>query len=225
MMERLAGLWLAACCSACVIGSRPLEVPHPSERARVLVVSDGLLPPLDKPARHAWFAVRRKGERSWERWEVWAGGTQWGYVGRFQGEPFRPIAGDVRVHGVILDERASDIIACIERETPRYEWRDDYVPWPGPNSNTYVDVLIRRCDVGVDLPATAIGKDFRGYVVGASTTEGGTGLQLETPLVGVKAGLTEGIELHLLYYVVGIDLWPPALIVPFGVGRFGFDDR
>jgi hypothetical protein len=95
--------------------------------------------------------------------------------------------------------------------------------WPGPNSNTYVDVMMRRCKLRADLPATAIGKDFRGWI-GASWTSGGTGFQIETPLVGVKLGLTEGVEVHILALTIGVDWWPPALILPLGGGRIGFAD-
>jgi hypothetical protein len=60
--------------------------------------------------------------------------------------------------------------------------------------------------------------------LGASLTSGGTGIQVETPIVGVKLGLKEGVELHVLALAFGVDLWPPALIVPFGSGRVGFED-
>jgi len=32
-------------------------------------------------------------------------------------------------------------------------------------------------------------------------------------------------DLHLLALAFGIDLWPPALILPIDPGRLGFDDR
>jgi hypothetical protein len=76
----------------------------------------------------------------------------------------------------------------------------------------------------MDLPAPSIGKDYRG-VFGVSGTSGGTGVQLETPLVGAKVGLTEGIEAHVLGMALGVDVWPPALIVPVEHGRVGFADR
>jgi hypothetical protein len=41
----------------------------------------------------------------------------------------------------------------------------------------------------------------------------------------VRLGLTEGVELHLFGMAFGIDLWPPAFIVPIGPGRLGFEDR
>jgi hypothetical protein len=87
-----------------------------------------------------------------------------------------------------------------------------------------VDTLLRACDLHADLPASAIGADYRGWL-GVSWTSGGTGFQVESPVVGFKLGLTEGVEVHLLGLALGVDLWPPALIVPLGPGRIGFADR
>ena len=120
--------------------------------------------------------------------------------------------------------RAERGIACLREHQSEYRPGRKYLPWPGPNSNTFVDSLLRRCRLRADLPATAIGKDYRG-LVGVSRTSGGTGVQFESPVAGFKIGLKEGIEVHFFALVFGIDLWPPALIVPFGPGRLGFDDR
>ena len=62
-------------------------------------------------------------------------------------------------------------------------------------------------------------------MVGVSWTSGGTGVELETPVAGVRLGLTEGVVVQILGISLGIDFWPPALIVPLGPGRLGFDDR
>ena len=119
---------------------------------------------------------------------------------------------------------AEKMIACIRREAPSYPHRNSYHGWPGPNSNTFVDYMMRKCGLRANLAAPSIGKDYRG-LIGLSWTSGGTGFQFETPLLGFKLGLTEGIEIHLLGLGIGIDWWPPAIIVPIGPGRIGFDDR
>jgi len=59
----------------------------------------------------------------------------------------------------------------------------------------------------------------------ASKTSEGTGVQVESPVVGAKIGLAEGLEVHIGTLPFGVDLWPPALIVPIGGGRLGFADR
>lgn len=47
----------------------------------------------------------------------------------------------------------------------------------------------------------------------------------DSAVVGLKLGLSEGIEVHIWTLALGLDLWPPALIVPVGDGRLGFADR
>jgi cytosine/uracil/thiamine/allantoin permease len=43
----------------------------------------------------------------------------------------------------------------------RYRNHGDYNAWPGPNSNTFVATILAAVpEIGVTLPATAIGKDF-----------------------------------------------------------------
>ena len=198
----------------CVVNPRPLDVPR-TRGAVVLLVSTEMPSPIDTIARHAWLVVRKKNESVFYRIEY----------GGFGSGPFGGVSGEL-LHAVWVGEEAEHAIPCLEHHANLGERRirSGYLPWPGPNSNTFVDELLRACDLHADLPATAIGKDYRG-VAGASLTSGGTGVQLETPLVGLKLGLKEGVEVHLLSFVLGIDVWPPALLVPLGSGRFGFDDR
>ncbi len=66
----------------------------------------------------------------------------------------------------------------------------------------------------------SVGKDWRGWIGGGVTSER-TGLQVETPMLGFKIGLKEGIEVHVIGLSFGIDLWPPAIIVPLGPGPAG----
>jgi hypothetical protein len=219
---------LLLCLPACVIVQRPVEVP-PGDGPAVLVGSDALSPPINDLARHPWVALREKG--AWERWEVMCCPSEPPLpMGTVEKSGIGPLVdhggggGDVRVHGVFEGERAREMIACVRARAPRYPYRHSYVVWPGPNSNTFVDWLLRACSIPVDLPGSNVGKDFRGPF-GVSTTSGGTGIQLETPIAGVKIGATEGIELHILTLVIGFDWWPPAILVPLGPGRLGFDDR
>jgi hypothetical protein len=84
--------------------------------------------------------------------------------------------------------------------------------------------MLRACSLRASLPATSIGRDYLGIIGAAWSTEG-TGFQIETPLIGFRIGLREGIEIHLFGLAIGIDFWPPAIIVPVGPGRIGFADR
>ncbi len=190
-----------------------------------IVASAALPSPLTEIGRHTWFALRGDGEESWERWEVFQFRNQWqpdmGYLHRRQDGPLDGVgAGRVLLHGVLRGDEAQTFIECLRRESPKYEDRDSYWAWPGPNSNTYVDVMMRRCDFPAELPGTAIGKDFRG-IVGASVTRGGTGVQIDTPLIGLAIGITEGIEVHVLGLTLGLDWWCPALKIPADDGRIG----
>ncbi len=211
-MTRAAAAVLVLLLGGCVILKRELEVPG-GDQPTVMLLSTSMPEPIADIARHSWLSVRAEGEQRWERIEVGHFGS-----GPLDGE------GDVRLHKVWRGARAQKAIACLREHAAGYHPQGKYLPWPGPNSNTFVDRLLRRCRLDADLPVTAIGKDYRGWI-GAGVTSGRTGVQLETPVAGLKLGLTEGVELHLLGLGLGIDLWPPALIVPFAGGRWGFDDR
>jgi hypothetical protein len=202
--------------TGCAAFQRPLVAP-PNDQATVLLVTGGLGHPIEKIARHPWFATRKAGETEWTLYEV---PNLEVTDDPFDHEPYlEPV-----LHGVWRGAEAEAAIACLEREAP--PWLDalDYLVWPGPNSNTFGDVMLRRCGLHASLPATSIGKDYRG-LAGASWTTEGTGFQIETAIVGLRMGLKEGVQVHVLGLEFGIDLWPPAIIVPFGSGRLGIADR
>ena len=223
---------LAAPClllGGCVVAQQPVETPDGNEAA-VIVASAALGEPVSGVARHPWIAFREDGRRSWQRYEVARASPvpPYGIIERNEMSPLTDYAaggGDTRIHGTWRGREAEEAIECLHREVPRYPYRNYYRAWPGPNSNTFVDYMMRECDLHADLPSPSIGKDYRGLVVGVSPTSGGTGVQLETPVVGLKLGLTEGVEVHLFGMAWGVDVWPPALVVPIGPGRIGFDDR
>lgn len=209
---KLLAASLVVLLAGCAVFKRPLKVPETDEAA-VIVASTSMPEPISDIARHAWFAVKKAGAKRWRRIEV----------GGFGSGPLKGVK-NIEVHGVWTGDKAARAIECLRKHASKARPGGDYLPWPGPNSNTFVDVLMRKCDLHADLPATCIGRDYRG-LMGLSWTSGGTGFQFETPLFGFRLGLTEGIEIHILGLVLGIDLWPPAIIVPLGGGRIGFGDR
>jgi len=76
-------------------------------------------------------------------------------------------------------------------------------------------------ELRVDLPPTAIGKDFLPNGSLADTTPSGTGVQLSLfGLGGLAVGWEEGIEINLLTLNFGLELKSPALKLPL-VGRLG----
>jgi len=209
---------LALLASGCTIASRELRAPA-NDQPTVLLISGGLGRPIEKIARHPWFAVREAGATGWRLYEVGRG-----HGGTFA-DPFaHPPYLEPVLHGVWRGAAAERAIACLEREASPWLKQLHYRAWPGPNSNTFGDVMLRRCGLHASLPATAIGKDYRG-ALGVSWTTEGTGFQIESWLLGLRLGLKEGVEVHVIGLAFGVDLWPPALIVPLGSGRIGFGDR
>ena len=207
----------ATLCAGCVILPQSLE-PPPNDETTVALLTGTLDVPMDDVARHPWFAVRKQGEIRWTIYEVGGGGTE--------KDPFRhhrPYLKPI-VHKVWRGSEADRAAACLERESPAWQAALKYRFYPGPNSNTFGDVMLRRCNLHASLPSTSVGKDWRGILGGGVTSEG-TGLQIETPVLGLKLGLKEGIEIHIAGFSFGFDFWPPAIILPLGPGRLGFADR
>ncbi len=115
--------------------------------------------------------------------------------------------------------------AIIEIQDAVRRYPDRYRLWPGPNSNSFIAELTRAApELQVDLPPTAIGKD---YLVGGrifARAPSGTGWQVSIfGLAGVLLAREEGIEINLLGAVFGVDLKPPALKLPI-IGRVGFPE-
>ena len=98
----------------------------------------------------------------------------------------------------------------------------DYSPWPGPNSNTFIQAILDAVpELNAVLPPTAIGKDYpyHGDWYGLTASRTGVFASLGGYL-GLTIGWIEGIELNFFGGVVGLDIRRPALKLP-GVGRLG----
>ncbi len=79
-------------------------------------------------------------------------------------------------------------------------------------------------ELRLDLPPTAVGKDFLPGGAPVGMAPSGTGLQVSLlGLAGVLVGWEEGLELNLLGLTFGLDWNRPALKLP-GVGRLGVPD-
>jgi len=128
------------------------------------------------------------------------------------------IVADIRGEGV------DDVIARIDAAVRAYPHAHEYRVWPGPNSNTFTAHVARAVpELKVDLPPTAIGKDYlpNGRLVARSPS--GTGVQVSLfGLLGVLVGVEEGVEINVLGLTFGLDAKNPALKLP-AVGRVGFD--
>ncbi len=124
---------------------------------------------------------------------------------------------DVRGKGV------DEMIERIDAAAKAYPYREHYTIWPGPNSNTFVAHVARAVpQLRLDLPPTAIGKDYipGGGIV--ARTPSGTGYQFSLfGLLGVLASVEEGFEINVLGLTFGIDVTEPAIKLPLA-GRIGF---
>ena len=107
-------------------------------------------------------------------------------------------------------------------ESYRFGAYGDYHPWPGPNSNTFVQAALDAVpELNAVLPPTAIGKDYPYHGEWYGLTPSRTGIFLNfAGYLGLKIGWVEGIELNLLGGVIGIDFRRPAIKLP-AVGRLG----
>ncbi len=126
------------------------------------------------------------------------------------------VLADVRGEGV--DAMIKDIEAAVKT----YPYSHNYTVWPGPNSNTFTAHVARAVpDLRLDLPPTAVGKD---YIPGGgifATAPSGSGYQVSLfGLLGLMAAKEEGIELNILGLTFGIDVMNPALKLPLA-GRIG----
>jgi hypothetical protein len=124
--------------------------------------------------------------------------------------------------GELRGEPAAKAIPKILAAVASYPYANEYKLWPGPNSNTFVAYIGRQVpELKMDLPTTAIGKDYpiNGSLVDRAPS--GTGYQFSMlGLLGLTVAREEGFEMNLLGLSFGIDFQRPALKLPF-IGRVG----
>lgn len=113
------------------------------------------------------------------------------------------------------------MIDKIEAALRDYPYAHDYQTWPGPNSNTFTAFVGRRVpELRLNLPPTAIGKDYlaNGALVGRAPS--GTGYQVSIRgVVSLTAALREGVEVNLFGPAAGFSVYPPAIRLP-GLGTW-----
>lgn len=174
---------------------------------------------------HSWIATKPTGASHFTVYEV----VGWRAYAGYPAVAISGRAADARWFGampeIIADIRGAgvdDVIRRIDAAAHTYPYADVYRVWPGPNSNTFTAYIGRAVpELKLDLPPTAIGKDYltNGSLVAAAPS--GTGWQFSLyGLFGVLAGVEEGLEINLLGLTFGIDPLDPALKLP-GVGRIG----
>ena len=175
-------------------------------------------------AIHPWIAVKRAGADHYTTYQVvgWgAGNGNEVVVTRTTAQP------DTLWYGaypqVLADHRGAGVdsmIDAIEAAVSAYPWGHEYRLWPGPNSNTFAAWVARQVPaLHLDLPPTAIGKDYLGPNTFFAHAPSGTGWQLSVlGLAGITVAREEGLELNLLGLGFGFDVNDMKLRLPgFGI--------
>ncbi|BAN97410.1 hypothetical protein E05_26440 [Plautia stali symbiont] len=174
-------------------------------------------------AVHPWIIFKRAGETRYNRYEV----ISWGSGDKVRRNSNLP---DGYWYGarprLLVSHRgaaAQAMIPQIEAAIQSYPWPNTYHAWPGPNSNTFLAHIGREVPaLKLDLPANAIGKDFRSLLHPLDLPPSGRGVQLSLlGVLGVTLGAEEGVEVNLLGLNLGLDFTPLRLRLPFigGVGQ------
>jgi hypothetical protein len=113
------------------------------------------------------------------------------------------------------------LIERIEQSVREYPHPRTYHVWPGPNSNTFTAFVLRKNpELRVDMPPTAIGKDYLGLMPVARTPSGTGGQVSVFGLAGVALGIEEGVEVNLLGLTFGVDPKSLSLKLPL-IGHVG----
>ena len=173
-------------------------------------------------AVHTWIATKRPGDDRYRRHEVigWRLHRTGSALAQRDGSPDdqwfsnRPL--------LLLDRRGAGVAALIDRieaAIDEYPYAREYRTWPGPNSNTFT-AYVGRCvpELGLQLPPTAIGKDYLADGAWFAKPPSGRGVQLSVlGLAGVIASPREGVEVNLLGLSAGVSARPFGIKLP-GLG-------
>lgn len=178
---------------------------------------------------HTWVAYKRTDDVTYRRIEVI------GYYAYYGNNSVRVRSGNpdgywfgnrpTLLREITGGEDVDEMISRIETAAENYPYPTTYRVWPGPNSNTFIAWLARAVpEMNLELPPTAIGKDYLPNGSFAALTPSRRGAQISLGgYAGVLLGVEEGIEMNVLGATVGVDFWPPAIKLP-ALGRLGFDD-
>ncbi len=178
---------------------------------------------------HSWIAVKRRDAPAFTVFEVIGWRVMHGQSAVSRGN----LAPDGLWFGnrpdLLVDLRGDRVEAMIDRieaAVAAYPYAADYTIWPGPNSNTFTAFVARAVpELGVDLPATAIGKDYLPFGAVFARAPSGTGWQVSLfGLLGVLVAADEGVEFNFLGLNFGVDFAQPALRLP-GLGRVDLTGR
>ncbi len=174
---------------------------------------------------HTWIAVKPSNAGTYTVYHILGWRTRYSGNGLVIGNdlPDRRWFGampEVLAH--LEGDGVDEIIHRIDKAARQYPYSHQYQIWPGPNSNTFTSWVARQVpELRLDLPPTAIGKDYLGHSTFFGEATSGTGYQLSAfGLLGATLAAEEGLEVNLAGLTFGIDLLDLNLKLP-GIGRVG----
>jgi len=176
-------------------------------------------------AVHTWIAIKLKNSESYETTEVLGWGSDESYIAT--NNVFNPdrywFGSKPTLIEELIGEKAEIAISEIQRAIDIYPWPHSYRSWPGPNSNTFTAWIVRHSpSLTLDLPPTAIGKDYLGSKRFISKAPSGAGAQFSLwGIFGIILSSVEGVELNFFGLSVGINPFSGTLRLP-GVGNKKF---
>jgi hypothetical protein len=220
-LTTLGADWRTASRESAGIAPDPIETPEPIIQiygARAFAWRGAF-------AVHTWISVKRRDAPTFTTYEVvgWRSRQGLHELGSRDGPPDRLWFGArPELYIDLRGDRVEALIDKVEAAVAAYPFTGSYRTWPGPNSNTFTATIARAVpELGLDLPPTAIGKDYLGPGTFIARTPSGTGYQVSLfGVLGVLVGSEEGFEINLLGLGFGIDPLDLALRLP-GLGRIG----
>jgi hypothetical protein len=171
---------------------------------------------------HTWVAAKPANAKEWTVYEVIGWRLRWAdsvVSISHRAADARWYGSEPELYAEKRGEGVDDMIARVDKAAREYPYANEYGLWPGPNSNTFTAWLTRSVpELGVDLPGTAIGKDYlRDKIV--DTAPSGRGVQLSLAgLLGITASSVEGLEVNVLGLSFGVG--QSGIKLPF-IGRIG----
>ena len=171
---------------------------------------------------HTWVAVKPTRAPAWTVYEVIGWRLRWSesvVVMRNRAPDGRWFGGAPELYAEKRGPGVDALIERIDKAARDYPYAAEYTLWPGPDSNTFTAWIGRAVpELEMDLPATAIGKDYLGRAIFASAPSG-SGFQVSFGgLLGVAASGVDGVEVNVLGLNFGVS--PNGVKLPL-VGRIG----
>jgi hypothetical protein len=183
-------------------------------------------------AVHTWLATKAEDASEYNVYQVvgWRKSRGLPVVVKEQDIPDRSWFGNSpTILREVKGAEAVAMISSIEYAVSSYPYHDTYHMWPGPNSNTFIAHIGRSVpELHLDLPPTAIGKDFMTRNRFLDTPPSGNGTQFS--FFGLFGGLisaVEGIEINIFSLSFGLGvtphkIWPLKIRLPLiGIIRLG----